>query len=45
MRAARTPEIELRPTALGPDGPLVGALKFALDRMDTQLFGPVVHHA
>ncbi|WP_454857846.1 ROK family protein [Promicromonospora soli] len=45
MRAARTPEIELRPTALGSDGPLVGALKFALDRMDTQLFGPVVHHA
>lgn len=45
MRAARAPEIELRATSLGPDGPLVGALKFALDRMDTQLFGPVVHDA
>ncbi|WP_207211795.1 ROK family transcriptional regulator [Promicromonospora panici] len=45
MRAARTPEIELRPTSLGPDGPLVGALKFALDRMDTTLFGPIVHDA
>ena len=45
MRAARNPDIELRATSLGPDGPLVGALKFALDRMDTQLFGPVVHDA
>jgi predicted NBD/HSP70 family sugar kinase len=45
MRAARNPEIELRATSLGPDGPLIGALKFALDRMDTQLFGPVVHDA
>ncbi|MFC4630215.1 ROK family protein [Promicromonospora alba] len=45
MRAARNPDIELRATSLGPDGPLIGALKFALDRMDTQLFGPVVHEA
>lgn len=45
MRAARNPDIELRATSLGPDGPLIGALKFALDRMDTQLFGPVVHVA
>jgi predicted NBD/HSP70 family sugar kinase len=45
MRAARNPDIELRATSLGPDGPLIGALKFALDRMDTQLFGPVVHDA
>lgn len=43
MRAARNPDIELRATSLGPDGPLIGALKFALDRMDTTLFGPVVH--
>ncbi|MCF4121040.1 ROK family protein [Antribacter sp. KLBMP9083] len=45
MRAARNPDIELRATSLGSDGPLIGALKFALDRMDTQLFGPVVHDA
>lgn len=45
MRAARNPDIELRATSLGADGPLIGALKFALDRMDTQLFGPVVHDA
>jgi predicted NBD/HSP70 family sugar kinase len=45
MREARTPGIELRATSLGADGPLVGALKFALDRMDTTLFGPVVHDA
>lgn len=45
MRAARNPDIELRATSLGPDGPLIGALKFALDRMDTTLFGPVVHDA
>ncbi|MFC8800079.1 ROK family protein [Promicromonospora sp. NPDC057138] len=45
MRAARTPGIELRATSLGPDGPLIGALKFALDRMDTTLFGPIVQHA
>lgn len=45
MRTARNPDIELRATSLGPDGPLIGALKFALDRMDTQLFGPVVHEA
>ncbi|GGF29025.1 ROK family transcriptional regulator [Subtercola lobariae] len=42
MRRARTPDIELRATTLGADGPLVGALKFVLDRMDTELFGPLV---
>ncbi|MET8076586.1 ROK family protein [Streptomyces sp. NPDC005303] len=42
LRAARTPAVELRATALGHDAPLVGAVKLALDRMDTELFGPLV---
>lgn len=42
MKAARNPDIELRATSLGSDGPLIGALKFVLDRMDTELFGPLV---
>ncbi|MFJ8107706.1 ROK family protein [Streptomyces sp. NPDC096132] len=40
LREARTPAVELRATGLGHDGPLVGAVKLALDRMDTELFGP-----
>ncbi|MEX1659406.1 ROK family protein [Streptomyces pseudovenezuelae] len=42
LRAARAPGVELRATALGHDAPLIGAVKLALDRMDTQLFGPLV---
>ncbi|MFL5997566.1 MAG: ROK family protein [Streptomyces sp.] len=42
LRAARTPAVELRATALGQDAPLIGAVKLALDRMDTELFGPLV---
>ena len=42
MRLARTPAIELRATSLGRDAALVGAVKMALDRMDTELFGPLV---
>jgi predicted NBD/HSP70 family sugar kinase len=42
MRDARTPAIELRATGLGRDAALVGAVKLALDRMDTELFGPLV---
>ncbi|MET7474088.1 ROK family transcriptional regulator [Streptomyces sp. NPDC005648] len=41
LRAARTPAVELRATGLGADAPLVGAVKLALDRMDTELFGPL----
>ncbi|MER6009404.1 ROK family transcriptional regulator [Streptomyces bluensis] len=41
MRDAHTPEVELRATGLGRDAPLVGAVKLALDRMDTELFGPL----
>lgn len=42
LRAARAPDVELRATSLGGEAPLIGALKFALDRMDTELLGPVV---
>jgi predicted NBD/HSP70 family sugar kinase len=42
LRDARAPEVELRATGLGPDAPLVGAVRLALDRMDTELFGPSV---
>jgi len=42
LRAARTPAVELRATALGHEAPLVGAVRLALDRMDTELFGPLV---
>jgi predicted NBD/HSP70 family sugar kinase len=45
MRDARAPEVELRATGLGHDAPLVGAVKLALDRMDTALFGPLVPSA
>ncbi|WP_329232546.1 ROK family transcriptional regulator [Streptomyces canus] len=41
LRDARTPAVELRATALGHDAPLIGAVKLALDRMDTELFGPL----
>lgn len=40
LRTARTPCVELRATALGGDAALIGAVKLALDRMDTELFGP-----
>ncbi|MEV8268600.1 ROK family protein [Microbacterium sp. NPDC076911] len=42
LRRAQAPEIELRTSTLGADGPLIGALRFVLDRMDTELFGPLV---
>ncbi|MDQ0906266.1 putative NBD/HSP70 family sugar kinase [Streptomyces canus] len=41
LRDARAPAVELRATALGHDAPLIGAVKLALDRMDTELFGPL----
>ncbi|MFE2213401.1 ROK family protein [Streptomyces canus] len=41
LRDARTPAVELRATVLGHDAPLIGAVKLALDRMDTELFGPL----
>ncbi|WP_434094592.1 ROK family transcriptional regulator [Streptomyces hyaluromycini] len=41
MRLARTPAVELRATILGRDAALIGAVKLALDHMDTELFGPL----
>ncbi|TDT98038.1 putative NBD/HSP70 family sugar kinase [Streptomyces sp. 846.5] len=45
LHKARTPAVELRVTGLGRDAPLIGAVKLALDRMDTELFGPLVPSA
>ncbi|MEU6141233.1 ROK family transcriptional regulator [Streptomyces sp. NPDC047081] len=45
LRRARTPAVELRATVLGHDAAVVGAVKLALDRMDTELFGPLVPSA
>lgn len=45
LRRARTPAVELRATGLGRDAPLIGAVKLALDRMDTELFGPLIPRA
>lgn len=45
LAEARAPDIDLRASTLGADGPLVGALRFVLDRMDTELFGPVLPSA
>ena len=42
LQRARNPDIALRATAIGADAPLVGALRFALDRMDVALFGPLL---
>lgn len=45
LRDARTPAVEVRATGLGHDAALIGAVKLALDRMDTELFGPLVPRA
>jgi len=42
LRIARAPDVELIASVIGADGPLVGALRFVLDRMDTELFGPLM---
>jgi predicted NBD/HSP70 family sugar kinase len=42
MRARATPLIELVPTTIGDDAPLLGGVRLVLDRMDVDLFGPVV---
>ncbi|MER7928778.1 ROK family protein [Streptomyces sp. NPDC096057] len=44
MHGARTPPVEVCATVLGSDGPVIGAVKFVLDHMDTELFGPLVPH-
>jgi len=40
LAEAEAPPMELRLSALGADGFLLGGVKLALDRLDTQLFGP-----
>jgi predicted NBD/HSP70 family sugar kinase len=45
MHDARTPAVELRATCLGRDADLIGAVKLALDSMDTELFGPLAPSA
>jgi predicted NBD/HSP70 family sugar kinase len=42
LREVGTIEVELAATAIGADAPLVGALRYALDRIDAELYGPVV---
>lgn len=42
MRRSNAPEIPLRVTRLGLDAPLRGATKLALDRLDAELFGPLI---
>jgi predicted NBD/HSP70 family sugar kinase len=42
LRQAGALEIELEGSSIGADAPLVGAVRYALDRVDTELYGPVV---
>jgi predicted NBD/HSP70 family sugar kinase len=35
-------EIELKASSIGADAPLIGAVRYALDRIDSELFGPTV---
>jgi len=35
-------EIDIKATAIGAGAPLIGAVRYALDRIDADLFGPVV---
>lgn len=41
LAAAEAPPVELRLSALGDAGFLLGGVKLALDRLDGTLFGPV----
>jgi predicted NBD/HSP70 family sugar kinase len=42
MRGLRTLDVSVRSTALGADAPLIGAVKFVLDRTDAAFFGPTL---
>lgn len=35
-------DIEIAATSIGADAPLIGAVRYALDRIDAELFGPTV---
>jgi len=41
LRESRAPAVQIRATGLGSHAPLIGAVKTVLDRMDTELFGPL----
>lgn len=42
LATLRTLDVPIRSTALGTDAPLLGAVKFALDRMDGAFYGPTL---
>ncbi|MWV48324.1 ROK family protein [Rathayibacter sp. VKM Ac-2803] len=42
MRGLGTLDVAVRSTVLGADAPLIGAVKFVLDRMDVAFFGPTL---
>ncbi|TIH36614.1 ROK family transcriptional regulator [Subtercola vilae] len=42
MERTGAPGVELRASSLGGDAVLVGAVKYALDRSDVEIFGPLV---
>jgi predicted NBD/HSP70 family sugar kinase len=42
MASRGTPPIEIRPSLLGLDAPLLGGIKLLLDHLDTELFGPAL---
>ncbi|QHC65218.1 ROK family protein [Rathayibacter sp. VKM Ac-2759] len=42
MRGLGTLDVAVRSTVLGTDAPLIGAVKFVLDRMDVAFFGPTL---
>jgi len=41
LRALDLPDIDVQPSAIGPDASLVGAVRRALDLADADLYGPV----
>jgi predicted NBD/HSP70 family sugar kinase len=42
MHELGTPPIALRPTSIGADAPLIGAVRLVLERTDAEFFGPTV---
>jgi predicted NBD/HSP70 family sugar kinase len=42
LRELGAPEIELVATVIGADAPIVGAMRFALEQMDAELYGAVL---
>jgi predicted NBD/HSP70 family sugar kinase len=42
LRETGALETELESSSIGTDAPLVGAVRYALDRIDSELYGPVL---